>query len=74
MAEPTAPTGGETIPGPIPRDPPPPPGYVDPLVESPVLDGLVERGLDDEGRAAEAGRPERAEPARRAGKQPHPSS
>ena len=78
MAEPTAPpaapTGGETIPGPVPRDPPPPPGYVDPVGQSPVLDGLVEKGLDDDVRASEAGRPERAEPPRRAEKQPHTSS
>lgn len=53
MAETTAPTVGDTMPGPIPRDPPPPPGYVDPLSESGVLDGLVEDDLDDKGRAAE---------------------
>jgi hypothetical protein len=69
MGEPTAPTGGETIPGPIPRDPPPPPGYVDPLEESPVLGGVAEQD-----RAGEARQPERAEPAGGTEEQPHSPS
>ena len=48
MREPAIPTGGDSIPGPIPRDPPPPPGYVDPLEQSPVLEGLPEELRVDE--------------------------
>lgn len=73
MGEPTAPTGGDTIPGPIPRDPPPPPGYVDPLDESPVLEGLVEETLGDDDRPMDRVRPGPAEPRRQAEEQPHPS-
>ena len=63
MAEPTAPTtaptGGDTIPGPVPRDPPAPPGYVDPVGQSPVLDGLLEKVSVDEGSAPDPDAPER---------------
>ena len=48
MGEPAGPTGGPTVPGPIPRDPPPPPGYVDPLDRSPVLEGLPDEARVDE--------------------------
>jgi hypothetical protein len=41
MAEPLTPSTAEHVPPPLPRDPPPPPGYDDPLVASPVLDDLV---------------------------------
>lgn len=56
MGEPTAPPQEHTVPGPIPRDPPPPPGYVDPLAASPALAGLVEGD-----RAAKPGRGSRDE-------------
>ena len=47
MGDPAGPDG-PTVPGPIPRDPPPPPGYVDPLDRSPVLDELSEEARVDE--------------------------
>jgi len=74
MGEPTVPTGGDSIPGPIPRDPPPPPGYVDPLDESPVLEGVLEEVRVDQGSARDPGAPERAEPAGPAGERPHTST
>ena len=51
MGEPHPPPTGGTVPAPLPRDPPPPPGYDDPLVGSPALDNLVAPDLleaDDE--------------------------
>jgi hypothetical protein len=42
VGEPARPDAGEATPPPLPRDPPPPPGYVDPLEASSVLDDLVE--------------------------------
>jgi hypothetical protein len=48
MGEPAIPTSADSIPGPIPRDPPPPPGYVDPHDASPVLEGLSEELRVDE--------------------------
>ena len=41
MGEVPPPTTGETVRVPVPRDPPPPPGYVDPLDGSGALDDLV---------------------------------
>jgi hypothetical protein len=41
MAETSPPPAGEAPPVPIPRDPPLPPGYVDPVHESEVLAGSV---------------------------------
>jgi hypothetical protein len=41
MRDTPAPTTGETVPGPLLRDPPPPPGYVDPLEGSEALHGLA---------------------------------
>ncbi|WP_377642523.1 hypothetical protein [Oryzobacter terrae] len=54
MTATTPPADPELVPGPLPRDPPPPPGYRDPLEDSPVLEDLVdpsrgEVGLGDEG-------------------------
>ncbi|TPG14026.1 hypothetical protein [Pedococcus bigeumensis] len=51
MGEVPPPTTGETVRVPVPRDPPPPPGYVDPLDGSGALDDLVPVDLpapDDE--------------------------
>ena len=45
------PTTGGTVRVPVPREPPPPPGYVDPLDGSGALDDLVPvdlPGSDDE--------------------------
>jgi hypothetical protein len=36
-------------PGPVPRDPPPPPGYVDPLEGSDTLDELLPEASASEG-------------------------
>jgi hypothetical protein len=41
MAETFPPSAGQAVPVPLPRDTPPPPGYVDPLEGSEVLDELV---------------------------------
>ena len=51
MGEVPPPTTGETVKVPVPRDPPPPPGYVDPLEGSGALDDLVPvdlPGADDD--------------------------
>jgi len=63
MAEVPPPSTGETVQVPVPRDPPPPPGYVDPLDGSGDLDDLVpvDPPVDDD------------EPSTRAGEQPPPS-
>lgn len=55
MGETAAPATGETIPVPLPRDPPPPPGYVDPLEGSGVLDDLVAAHLPDDVSEASTG-------------------
>jgi hypothetical protein len=47
---------GESFRGPVPRDPPPPPGYVDPLEGSGALDDLVPADLPE----ADDGPPTRA--------------
>jgi hypothetical protein len=41
MGDTPGPTIGETVPVPLLRDPPSPPGYVDPLEGSEALGGLV---------------------------------
>jgi hypothetical protein len=46
MHESTEPQPGDALPAPIPRDPPSPPGYVDPLEGSATLDEVPEDADD----------------------------
>lgn len=47
MGELPPPTTGQAVRVPVPRDPPPPPGYVDPLDGSGALDDPVPADLPD---------------------------
>ena len=47
MGEVPPPNTGKTVRVPVPRDPPPPPGYVDPLDGVGALDDLVPDDLPD---------------------------
>lgn len=55
MGDTPTPTTGETVPVPLLRDPPPPPGYVDPLEGSAALHGLVATDVRDEDGEPSAG-------------------
>lgn len=48
MGDTPGPTTGETVPVPLLRDPPSPPGYVDPLEGSEALDRLVATDVPEE--------------------------
>lgn len=56
MDESSGPQAGDALPNPIPRDPPPPPGYVDPLEGNAALDDLLpDAPVDDAGAPPAAG-------------------
>ena len=61
MDHPTSPAPDER-PGPLLRDPPPPPGYVDPLDESQLLEDLSQPGDSSvvQGAATGSARPSRS--------------
>ena len=64
MGEHPLPATADTAPMPLPRDPPPPPGYDDPLERSQVLDDLVAL-VAPEAEEAEGGVSDRERPTQR---------